>query len=169
MFYDGWRDLMDNKSDPRTRDYPLMSSPFPTIAISLTYAYIVKVSGSGSGNHQSIIIGVGIELKMDGTEQNRTQQNIIPMGAIYADFVDHNWQILIWRLCGSFSQTSFALLHCKMTVKPQLGFRAIRRSSRRAGVERWPKHRPRLCKIEQKINSKNDFYLGFPLCIGSHS
>ncbi|XP_017081977.1 elongation of very long chain fatty acids protein isoform X1 [Drosophila eugracilis] len=45
MFYDGWRDLMDNKSDPRTRDYPLMSSPFPTIAISLTYAYIVKVLG----------------------------------------------------------------------------------------------------------------------------
>ncbi|XP_017021498.1 very long chain fatty acid elongase 7 isoform X1 [Drosophila kikkawai] len=44
-FYDGWRDLMDNKSDPRTRDYPLMSSPFPTIAISLTYAYIVKVLG----------------------------------------------------------------------------------------------------------------------------
>lgn len=45
QFYDGWRDLMDNKSDPRTRDYPLMSSPFPTIAISLSYAYFVKVSG----------------------------------------------------------------------------------------------------------------------------
>lgn len=44
QFYDGWRDLMDNKSDPRTRDYPLMSSPFPTIAISLSYAYFVKVS-----------------------------------------------------------------------------------------------------------------------------
>ncbi|TMW50635.1 hypothetical protein DOY81_004294, partial [Sarcophaga bullata] len=44
-FYDGWRDLMDNKSDPRTRDFPLMSSPFPTIAISLTYAYFVKVLG----------------------------------------------------------------------------------------------------------------------------
>ncbi|XP_055848566.1 elongation of very long chain fatty acids protein 7 isoform X2 [Episyrphus balteatus] len=43
--YDGWRDLMDNKSDPRTRDWPLMSSPFPTIAISLTYAYFVKVLG----------------------------------------------------------------------------------------------------------------------------
>uniref|UniRef100_A0A1I8MXD3 Uncharacterized protein n=1 Tax=Musca domestica TaxID=7370 RepID=A0A1I8MXD3_MUSDO len=42
--YDGWRDLMDNKSDPRTRDWFLMSSPFPTIAISITYAYIVKVS-----------------------------------------------------------------------------------------------------------------------------
>jgi len=56
----------------------------------------VKVSGPGLGNHQSIIIGVGIELKMDRAEQNRTQQNIIPMGAIYADFVDHNWQILIW-------------------------------------------------------------------------
>ncbi|TDG51454.1 hypothetical protein AWZ03_002249 [Drosophila navojoa] len=45
QFYDGWRDLMDNKSDPRTRDYPLMSSPFPTIAISLAYAYFVKVLG----------------------------------------------------------------------------------------------------------------------------
>ncbi|XP_034485958.1 elongation of very long chain fatty acids protein AAEL008004 isoform X2 [Drosophila innubila] len=45
QFYDGWRDLMDNKSDPRTRDYPLMDSPFPTIAISLTYAYFVKVLG----------------------------------------------------------------------------------------------------------------------------
>lgn len=48
QFYDGWRDLMDNKSDPRTRDYPLMSSPFPTIAISLAYAYFVKVSAGGS-------------------------------------------------------------------------------------------------------------------------
>jgi len=75
MFYDGWRDLMDNKSDPRTRDYPLMSSPFPTIAISLTYAYIVKVSGPGLGNHRSIIIGVGIELKMDRTEQNTTEHH----------------------------------------------------------------------------------------------
>ncbi|XP_060650422.1 elongation of very long chain fatty acids protein 7 [Drosophila nasuta] len=45
QFYDGWRDLMDNKSDQRTRDYPLMSSPFPTIAISLSYAYFVKVLG----------------------------------------------------------------------------------------------------------------------------
>lgn len=43
-FYEGWRDLMDNKSDPRVNDWPLMSSPFPTIAISLTYAYCVKVS-----------------------------------------------------------------------------------------------------------------------------
>ncbi|XP_055383737.1 elongation of very long chain fatty acids protein 7 [Condylostylus longicornis] len=43
--YAGWRDLMDNKSDPRTRDWPLMSSPFPTVALSLTYAYFVKVLG----------------------------------------------------------------------------------------------------------------------------
>lgn len=39
-----WDDLMNNKSDPRTRDWPLMSSPFPTIAICLAYAYFVKVS-----------------------------------------------------------------------------------------------------------------------------
>ncbi|ALC47357.1 CG2781, partial [Drosophila busckii] len=45
LLYDGWHDLMDNKSDPRTREYPLMSSPFPTIAMSLTYAYFVKVLG----------------------------------------------------------------------------------------------------------------------------
>lgn len=44
QFQEGWRDLMDNKSDPRTRDWFLMSSPFPTIAISLFYAYFVKVS-----------------------------------------------------------------------------------------------------------------------------
>lgn len=30
--------------DPRTRDWPMMSSPFPTLAICLSYAYIVKVS-----------------------------------------------------------------------------------------------------------------------------
>lgn len=42
--YGGWRYLMDDLSDPRTNDWPLMSSPFPTIAISLTYAYCVKVS-----------------------------------------------------------------------------------------------------------------------------
>lgn len=42
-FYEGWRDLMDNKSDPRTTDWFLMSSPFPTIIISLSYAYFVKV------------------------------------------------------------------------------------------------------------------------------
>lgn len=42
-FYEGWRDLMDNKSDPRTSDWFLMSSPFPTILISLSYALFVKV------------------------------------------------------------------------------------------------------------------------------
>lgn len=30
--------------DPRTRDWPMMSSPFPTLGICLLYAYIVKVS-----------------------------------------------------------------------------------------------------------------------------
>lgn len=43
--YGGWRYLMDDLSDPRTKDWPLMSSPFPTIAISLSYAYFVKVLG----------------------------------------------------------------------------------------------------------------------------
>lgn len=44
-FNDGWRDLMDNKSDPRTTDWPLMSSPLPTAAICIGYVYIVKVLG----------------------------------------------------------------------------------------------------------------------------
>ncbi|XP_053682256.1 elongation of very long chain fatty acids protein 7 isoform X2 [Sabethes cyaneus] len=43
--YGGWRYLMDDLSDPRTKEWPLMSSPFPTIAISLSYAYFVKVLG----------------------------------------------------------------------------------------------------------------------------
>lgn len=43
--YDGYRDLMDNKSDPRINDWFLMSSPFPTLAICLFYAYFVKVLG----------------------------------------------------------------------------------------------------------------------------
>lgn len=41
--YDGYRDLMDNHADPRTTNWPLMSSPFPTMAISLCYAYFAKV------------------------------------------------------------------------------------------------------------------------------
>lgn len=31
-------------SDPRTKDWPMMSSPFPTLAVCLSYVYIVKVS-----------------------------------------------------------------------------------------------------------------------------
>jgi elongation of very long chain fatty acids protein 7 len=34
---------MDNKADPRTTDWFLMSSPLPTIAMCLGYVYIVKV------------------------------------------------------------------------------------------------------------------------------
>lgn len=62
--YDGYRDLMDNKSgklsfniqfkthiqqvwflDQRVKDWFLMSSPLPTLCICLTYVYIVKVLG----------------------------------------------------------------------------------------------------------------------------
>lgn len=42
--YLGWQDLMNNKSDPRTTNWFLMSSPLPTILICLSYVYIVKVS-----------------------------------------------------------------------------------------------------------------------------
>lgn len=45
MAYDGYRDLMDNKSDPRVNDWFLMSSPLPTLAICLSYAYFSKVLG----------------------------------------------------------------------------------------------------------------------------
>lgn len=39
-----WRDIMDKKSDPRTQDWFLMSSPLPTICICIGYAFIAKVS-----------------------------------------------------------------------------------------------------------------------------
>ncbi|KAL0276860.1 UNVERIFIED_CONTAM: hypothetical protein PYX00_004334 [Menopon gallinae] len=42
---DGYRDMMDNKSDPRVKDWSMMSSPFPTIAICIFYAYFSKVLG----------------------------------------------------------------------------------------------------------------------------
>lgn len=45
MIFDGYRDLMDNKSDPRVNDWFLMSGPFPTLSICLFYAYFVKVLG----------------------------------------------------------------------------------------------------------------------------
>ncbi|XP_046742156.1 elongation of very long chain fatty acids protein AAEL008004-like isoform X1 [Diprion similis] len=41
----GYRDLMDNKSDPRVNDWAMMSSPFPTVLICLSYAYFSKVIG----------------------------------------------------------------------------------------------------------------------------
>nr|QMX41530.1 very long chain fatty acid elongation protein ELO5 [Dioryctria abietella] len=40
-----YHDLMDNKSDQRVKDWFLMSSPFPTLAICLTYVFTVKVLG----------------------------------------------------------------------------------------------------------------------------
>ncbi|XP_044742303.1 elongation of very long chain fatty acids protein AAEL008004-like isoform X2 [Chrysoperla carnea] len=45
MVIDGYNDLMDNKSDPRVNNWPLMSSPFPTLCICLTYAFCVKRLG----------------------------------------------------------------------------------------------------------------------------
>ncbi|XP_075150573.1 very long chain fatty acid elongase AAEL008004 isoform X2 [Haematobia irritans] len=36
---------MDSHGDPRTKDWPMMSSPFPTLAVCLTYVYLVKVLG----------------------------------------------------------------------------------------------------------------------------
>lgn len=44
--YAAWRDLLDNKSDPRVKDWPLMQSPLPTLCICLAYAFSVKVSNA---------------------------------------------------------------------------------------------------------------------------
>lgn len=42
---DSWQNLMDNKSDQRTTNWFMISSPFPTVAICLAYVYVVKVLG----------------------------------------------------------------------------------------------------------------------------
>ncbi|KAK0176762.1 hypothetical protein PV328_000867 [Microctonus aethiopoides] len=42
---DFYHDIMENKSDPRVKDWPMMSGPFPTIFICIFYAYFVKVIG----------------------------------------------------------------------------------------------------------------------------
>lgn len=42
--YENWRYIMDNKSDPRTRNWFMMTSPLPTIAISAAYIFTVKVN-----------------------------------------------------------------------------------------------------------------------------
>ncbi|KAL7292497.1 elongation of very long chain fatty acids protein AAEL008004-like [Trichogramma pretiosum] len=41
----GYKDMMSNQSDPRVKDWAMMSSPFPTVAICLGYAYFSKVLG----------------------------------------------------------------------------------------------------------------------------
>lgn len=40
--YDWYRDLLDNRSDPRVKDWPLTYSPFPTLALCLFYVYFSK-------------------------------------------------------------------------------------------------------------------------------
>lgn len=41
--YATWRDIMENKSDPRTTNWFMMDSPLPTILMSLSYICAVKV------------------------------------------------------------------------------------------------------------------------------
>lgn len=41
----GFKKLFILLSDPRTNNWLLMSSPFPTLAICLSYVYLVKVLG----------------------------------------------------------------------------------------------------------------------------
>ncbi|XP_043282321.1 elongation of very long chain fatty acids protein AAEL008004 isoform X2 [Venturia canescens] len=44
-FVHGYRDAMDNKSDPRVKDWAMMSSPIPTALICLSYVYFSKNLG----------------------------------------------------------------------------------------------------------------------------
>ncbi|XP_058812073.1 elongation of very long chain fatty acids protein AAEL008004 isoform X2 [Topomyia yanbarensis] len=44
-YIDSMHHYMDHYSDPRTKGWPLMSSPFPTLALCLGYVYLVKVLG----------------------------------------------------------------------------------------------------------------------------
>ncbi|XP_055321833.1 elongation of very long chain fatty acids protein AAEL008004-like isoform X1 [Sitodiplosis mosellana] len=44
-YIDSMQRYMDSTGDPRTRDWPMMSSPFPTLVVCLAYAYFVKVIG----------------------------------------------------------------------------------------------------------------------------
>ncbi|KAG4068363.1 hypothetical protein HA402_007883 [Bradysia odoriphaga] len=44
-YIDSMQRYMDSYGDPRTKDWPMMSSPFPTLAVCLSYVYIVKVLG----------------------------------------------------------------------------------------------------------------------------
>ncbi|XP_033211342.1 elongation of very long chain fatty acids protein AAEL008004-like [Belonocnema kinseyi] len=45
IIHDAYRVFMDKNSDPRVKDWFLMSSPFPTLIICLSYAYFVKRLG----------------------------------------------------------------------------------------------------------------------------
>lgn len=42
---DFYFDVMNNRSDPRVKDWFLMSGPLPTVCICLSYAFIVKIVG----------------------------------------------------------------------------------------------------------------------------
>lgn len=44
-FFDDFHTMLEKNGDPRTGKWPLMSSPFPTLAICLSYIYVVKVLG----------------------------------------------------------------------------------------------------------------------------
>ncbi|CAO1434978.1 unnamed protein product [Diamesa serratosioi] len=44
-YIDSMHHYMDKYADPRTKNWPLMSSPIPTLAICLGYVYLVKVLG----------------------------------------------------------------------------------------------------------------------------
>ncbi|XP_040158634.1 elongation of very long chain fatty acids protein AAEL008004 isoform X2 [Anopheles arabiensis] len=44
-YIDSMHHYMDKYGDPRTKEWPLMSSPLPTLALCLGYVYLVKVLG----------------------------------------------------------------------------------------------------------------------------
>nr|XP_026485761.1 elongation of very long chain fatty acids protein AAEL008004-like [Vanessa tameamea]XP_026485763.1 elongation of very long chain fatty acids protein AAEL008004-like [Vanessa tameamea] len=43
--YNWYEDLMDNRGDPRVKDWPMMSSPWPTLAACLCYAVCARKIG----------------------------------------------------------------------------------------------------------------------------
>lgn len=43
--YNWYTDLMDNRSDPRVKDWPMMSSPWPTLAACVCYAICARKIG----------------------------------------------------------------------------------------------------------------------------
>uniref|UniRef100_A0ABK9MMD7 Elongation of very long chain fatty acids protein n=1 Tax=Glossina morsitans morsitans TaxID=37546 RepID=A0ABK9MMD7_GLOMM len=45
QYISNWKKIMDTYGDPRTKDWPMMSSPIPTLAVCLSYVYLVKVIG----------------------------------------------------------------------------------------------------------------------------
>lgn len=67
---------MDNKSDPRTTNWFLMSSPLPTIIICLSYAYFVKVDKHIDCTLNDIVYLTYVRISDSWTKANGKQKAI---------------------------------------------------------------------------------------------